>query len=140
MDTVKYYRATSREKENILNKIKAYVSCKEEILIAIVYGSFIRRDFFRDIDLAVYTGGLISDPLRFESMLCLELSKIVKVPVDAKVIDDAPVWFKLKILSEGIVIYEKRAGIYALYLKEVIGDHQDIEIKYKSYCKGNGQN
>jgi len=138
LDIVKYYRATSREKENILNKIKAYVSCKEEILIAIVYGSFIRR--FRDIDLAVYTGGLISDPLRFESMLCLELSKIAKVPVDAKVIDDAPVWFKLKILSEEIVIYEKKAEIYALYLKEVIGDHQDIEIKYKSYCKENGQN
>jgi len=140
LDIVKYYRATSREKENILNKIKAYVSCKEEILIAIVYGSFIRRDFFRDIDLAVYTGGLILDPLRFESMLCLDLSKIAKVPVDAKVIDDAPVRFKLKILSEGIVIYEKKAGIYALYLKEVIGDHQDIEIKYKSYCKENDQN
>jgi len=137
LDTVRYYKVTAKEKENILSKIKAYISCKEEVLIVIVYGSFIRRDFFRDIDLAVYTGGLVSDSLRFESLLCLELSKVVKVPVDVRVIDDAPVWFKLKVVSEGIVIYKKRAGIYALYLKEVIGDRQDIEIKYRSCCEEN---
>jgi len=32
------------------------------VLVAVVYGSFVRRSFFRDLDVAVYTGGSRKTP------------------------------------------------------------------------------
>jgi len=102
------------------------------VLLAVVYGSFVRRSFFRDLDVAVYTGGLAEDPLRLEATLCAELTEALGLPVDARVIDEAPPWFKLKVLEEGVVIYEKKRGARYLMLKEAIGEKQDLTIKLKT--------
>lgn len=79
----------------------------------------------------MYTGGLVRDPLRFESELCLKLSKIVGILVDVRIVDEAPTWFKKKILKDGLIIYEKTPGVYTLYVKETVGEFQDIKIKQK---------
>jgi len=97
--------------------------------VVVVYGSFMRRNFFRDVDVAVYTGGFVEDQLSLESELCIELSKVLCIPMDVRVVDDAPPWFKLKVLTSGVVIYERRPGAATLLLKEAIGDLQDLEFK-----------
>jgi len=126
---VRYYEATDEEKSVLLEQLRILVSREEGILVAIVYGSFIRRKFFRDIDLAVYTGGTVLEPLRFESKLCNKLSKAIGVYVDARIIDEAPAWFRLKVAHEGLLIYEKLPGAYTLFVKETVGDYQDLKIK-----------
>ncbi len=130
-EEVKYYEITEKEKKILLEKLRKALSNIENIFTAIVYGGFTRRNFFRDIDIAVYTGGLVRDPLRFESKLCLELSKITGVRVDVRIVDEAPAWFKMKILKDGLVIYEKTPGAYTLYVKETVGEFQDIKIKQR---------
>jgi len=102
------------------------------VLLAVVYGSFVRRSFFRDLDVAVYTGGLAEDPLRLEATLCAELTEALGVPVDARVVDEAPPWFKLKVLEEGVVVYEGRRGARYLLLKEAVGERQDLMLKLKT--------
>jgi len=89
--------------------------------VAVVYGGFTRRNFFRDMDVAIYTGGLVEDPLSLESDLCIELSKVLRIPVDTRVVDDAPPWFKLKVLTSGMVVYERKPGASTLLLKEAVG-------------------
>ncbi|RLF01236.1 MAG: hypothetical protein DRJ59_06475 [Thermoprotei archaeon] len=128
-EEIKYYEATPEEKRALLKRLLSVLSRREEVLIAIIYGSFTRRRFFRDVDLAVYTGGSVEDPLRFESRLSLELSKVLGMRVDVKVVDEAPAWFRLKIAREGAVIYEKIPGIYSIFVKEAVGDFQDLKIK-----------
>ncbi len=126
---IRYYEATDEEKSVLVEKLRTLVSREEKIFIAIVYGSFTHRKFFRDIDLAVYTGGTVLDHLRFESRLCTKISKIIGVYVDVRIIDDAPAWFRLKVAHEGLLIYEKLPGAYTLFIKETIGDYQDLKIK-----------
>jgi hypothetical protein len=46
-----------------------------------VYGDFMQRNFFKDMDVAIYTGGLAEDPLSLESELCIELSKVLRIPL-----------------------------------------------------------
>lgn len=125
---VRYYRATDAEKEKLLRRIREVLSRKKEVLVAIIYGSFTHRDFFRDLDLAVYTGGLVNDALRLEGLLCLELSKVAKMPVDVRIVDNAPAWFRLRVIREGRVLYERVPGTYAFFLKEAVGDYQDLKL------------
>jgi len=103
------------------------------VLLALVYGSFTRRSFFRDVDVAVYTGGLADDPLRLETLLCAELSRAVGLPVDVRVIDEAPPLFKLRVLREGVVVHEKLRGARTLLLKEAVGDRQDLRLKHRYF-------
>ncbi|HDI74383.1 MAG TPA: nucleotidyltransferase domain-containing protein [Thermoprotei archaeon] len=131
MKEIKYYKATAEKKRFLIRRIEEILSKEEKILVAIIYGSFTRRNFFRDIDIAVYTGGLIEDSLRFENELCLKLTEATRVQVDVRVLDEAPAWFRLKVAREGIVIYEKFPGAYSLFLKEAVGDYQDLKLKYK---------
>ena len=111
--------------------MRSALARRRGVLLAIVYGSFTRRDFFRDVDVAVYTGGLAEDPLRLEASLCSELSAALGVPVDVRVVDEAPAWFKLKVARSGVVVYEGRPGAYALFLKEAVGEQQDMELKLR---------
>lgn len=129
MKEVKYYEAGPQEKEEALEKLREHFSQHEEVLVAAVYGGFVRRNFFRDVDAAIYTGGLAENPLSLESELCIKLSKVLRIPVDVRVVDDAPPWFKLKVLTSGIAIYEKRPGATTLLLKEAVGDLQDLATK-----------
>ncbi len=131
MEEVRYYRATPEEKKAIIEKLKKVLLEEEKVLLAIVYGGFSRRDFFRDIDIAVYTGGLVEDPLRFETALGLKLSQQVRIPVDVRVVDEAPAWFKLKVSREGTVVYERMPGARSQLLKEAVGEHQDLQLKYR---------
>ncbi|RLF07080.1 MAG: hypothetical protein DRJ64_03740 [Thermoprotei archaeon] len=126
---VRYYEATDKEKSVLVEKLRTLVSREERILVAFVYGGFTRRKFFRDIDLAVYTGGTVLDYLHFESRLCNKMSKIIGVYIDVRIIDDAPAWFRLKVAREGLLIYEKLPGAYTLFIKETVGDYQDLKIK-----------
>jgi len=86
------------KKNRIINRLKTVISHKENISSNNILGFFV----YRDLDLAIYTGGIVKDTLRFESMLCLELTKTVSIRVDVRVIDDAPVWFKLKIARKKV--------------------------------------
>ena len=47
-------------------------------------------------------------------------------------VDEAPPWFKLKVLEEGVVVHEGRRGARYLLLKEAVGEKQDLTIKLKT--------
>ena len=130
-EKINYYELDPEKKRKILEQIREELRKIDEVLVAIAYGSFTRRRFFRDLDLALYTGGTVQDQLAFEALLAHKLSKKIGVKVDARVIDDAPPWFKVKVLNEGTLVYEKSRGAYALFAKEAIGEKQDIELKTK---------
>jgi len=51
---LKYWTLDEEEKQKVLEKIKMVLEKDDEIVFAIVHGSFIERDSFRDIDIAVW--------------------------------------------------------------------------------------
>jgi len=94
------------EREKVLAKIKEVLERDEDVILAVVHGSFIKEKLFRDVDVAVYARGSV-DYLNLKFRLDSSLSEAVKLPVDVKVLNDAPLWFIRRALREGRLIVEK---------------------------------
>ncbi len=107
-----FYRLSDSEKGLVRRKLIKALKSREEILVVIIYGSFISSPIFRDIDIGILTGGKISykELLEYEDILSEELSHIVGLPVDVRVIDYAPLWFRAKVLR-GEVLLERSSGM-----------------------------
>lgn len=112
-----FYKLSPEEKIKVLEKLRKLMEQHEEVLLVVVYGSFLKNYPFRDIDVAVYVVGEV-DPLDYKLKLDSELSDEISYPVDSKVLNEAPPWFVRKVLREGEVLLEKAPLIVEkLYLK-----------------------
>lgn len=99
------YKLSNSEKKLILDKIIEILSSRKEIIFSYVYGSFIKEESFRDIDIAIYVGedkGFI-----FESTLSMELTEAVKLPVETRILNSAPVSFQINVIKEGKLLFSK---------------------------------
>jgi predicted nucleotidyltransferase len=106
----RYYRFSKNEKEVLLKKIKEFLS-RYDIDLAIVFGSFVEGDVFRDIDIAIYSYAMDLDKLlKINSELELELG----IPIDIVPLDQLNPIFRLKILRKGLVIVEK-PGVFEYF-------------------------
>jgi predicted nucleotidyltransferase len=106
----RYYRFSKNEKEILLKKIKEFLS-RYDIDLAIVFGSFVEGNIFRDIDIAIYSYAMDIDKLlRIGSELELELG----IPVDIVPLDQLNPIFRLKILRKGLVVVEK-PGVFEYF-------------------------
>lgn len=102
----RFYRLSREEKEELVKKLRRLVEAHGEAQLAILFGSFTRNVPFRDVDLAVHVKGVV-DALDYKLRLDEEFSEKLKVPVNVKVLNDAPAWFALKVLREGRVLLEE---------------------------------
>lgn len=85
------------ERREIQEVLSRHLEKEEEILFAYVHGSFAEERPFRDIDVAVFVEEAKMSrekTLDFEILLALELEKIIKIPIDVKVINYAPLAFQ----------------------------------------------
>lgn len=105
----KYYCLTPREKEALLERVKGFLGGQEDVLLAVVFGSFNELDYFRDLDVAVY---LPKPSLSRVLQLADELERETGVPVDVVPLTELPPRFRLYVLTRGRVILEKRPGLY----------------------------
>ena len=93
-------------------KIFEALRSKEEISVAVLYGSFISSDVFRDVDIGIIVSVEIpyEDLPVYEDVLSEELSNVVGFPVDLRVLNYAPPWFRKRALM-GEVLLERPYGI-----------------------------
>jgi predicted nucleotidyltransferase len=116
----RYYRLCRDEKEALLKKIKEFLS-RYDVDLAIVFGSFVEGEVFRDIDIAIYSHAMDIDKLlKISSELELDLG----MPVDIVPLDQLNPIFRLKILRKGLVVIEK-PGIFE-YLFMLTCDELEI--------------
>ncbi|MEM4416497.1 MAG: nucleotidyltransferase domain-containing protein, partial [Nitrososphaerota archaeon] len=103
------------EKESILSMIKQVLEKDEDIVLAVVHGSFISEEHFRDIDVAIYVGKGV-DYLSKKFSLEKKLEKETGIPVDVNVLNNAPAWFMNRVLGKGKLLVEKYPIYEKLYL------------------------
>jgi len=127
-----YHRLSQEEKKKIMKIIAKEIEKFPEVIAAVIFGGFIESELFRDIDIAIFTGYKISynDVEAFEEKLSNKLEEIVKIPIDVKIIDYAPSWFKVNALS-GKKIVEREAAIVARLKFKALQEIEDIKAKYK---------
>ncbi len=135
-------------KKAIIEKIKTCLLEKEEISFAYIHGSFLEREDFRDIDIAIYLedSRLKSiDSLNYEIDLSLLLEEKIKpgkiykrfVPFDLKVVnlDCAPVSFRYH-ASKGKLLFSRDEMAREEFLCRTWQEYFDYKYLADNYLKG----
>ena len=125
------------EREGVLRVLEEALRGREEVALAIVYGSFLQESMaFRDIDVAVHTLYRVDYDrwpyykAELEEWLEERLyhAKGLLKKVDVLVLEYAPYPLVLEALR-GRALFEKTPGLAKMVLKKAIEERQAIEIK-----------
>jgi predicted nucleotidyltransferase len=122
------------EKKNIIKKISSFLGNeKQEIAAAYLFGSFIKSEFFADIDLGVITNMDLNSPLKFELGLEARLEDLINYPVDLRILNHAPLSFCQNVIRHGKVIIDKDPNLRAEFTGKVLKQYFDFSIFRKRY-------
>ncbi|ADI31969.1 nucleotidyltransferase domain-containing protein [Staphylothermus hellenicus] len=124
MEEIRYFKICL---EDVVEKLREYFASREDVLIAILFGSALRRNIVRDIDIAVY---LARKSLNKILRMGWELEEILKTPVDIVPLEQLPPKLKLKILLRGKPIIIRSPSTYTEILKTSIGELEDLKTIY----------
>jgi predicted nucleotidyltransferase len=115
------------EKEKLIETISAQLTAHHsEIIAAYLFGSFITADSFADIDLAVLTQLELTKPLTFELELEGEIERIIKFPVDVRVLNGAPLSFCFSVIRDGRVILDRNPGVRSDFVSRILRQYHDF--------------
>ncbi|RLF17807.1 MAG: nucleotidyltransferase domain-containing protein [Thermoprotei archaeon] len=124
-ERVRYYRLSEERKRKALVKIGRILD-DERVLLGMIFGSFVELSSFRDIDVAVYAGGK-EDALDFLGRLCFRLEYEVGYPFDVVPLSmSLPPKFRVYILTKGVVVLEKVAGLVEALLFEALDELESL--------------
>jgi predicted nucleotidyltransferase len=102
----------------------------------VLFGSILRRNFIRDLDVGVFMN---PEP---DIKRIAEISGILEdalgLPVDVIPLNWASPKLKLKALSNGVKLIVRDSNLYTSLLKEALSEAMDIDLKIKRmrnmYC------
>jgi len=120
----RYYVVSREEREAIVAKVREVLE-DEGVLLAILFGSFVELDSFRDIDLAVYTRDY--EDLSFIFRLANRLEEELGYPVDVVPLNIIPPRFRHYILTKGVVIVEEKPGLYEALLTQAMDEIEELK-------------
>ena len=113
------------EKERLSKALSEWLSHEPGILFVYIHGSFVTGVAFRDIDVGLYTRD--KKDFSYESDLSFELSKAIGHEVDVKVINDAPVAFKMAVISGGRLLFSRNDDVRTDFI-------EDVGRRYREYA------
>jgi len=105
---------SNMKRERILNLIKGALARDGRTIFAYAYGSFVKEEAFRDIDIGIYIKNPEENIFVITSDLRTELSRysreegvnLTADQFDVKVINDAPFTFLNRIFKEGKLLID----------------------------------
>jgi predicted nucleotidyltransferase len=108
-----------------------------EILFTLLYGSATEGESFRDLDIGIFVDRA-SVPatldLDYAFMLADELERVVPLPVDVRVINDAPLIFRYNV-SKGIPLVVNDSDAYYFFLERTWDEFLDFQPVAMQYLK-----
>lgn len=129
-------RLSAKEKKVLIEKISDVLKAKEYIIFAYIFGSFASEDSFQDIDVGIFISGVKDrSPLRLELETEGELEDAVHIPVDVRIINNAPLSFIYNILKIGIVILDTNESLKADFEGLICKKYFDFHHLRKEYLR-----
>lgn len=122
------YRYFEGNKEEVLRKLRSVLNSEEEVLLAIVFGSFVELNSYRDVDVAIYAK---SKDLEYVAKLSAKLELELGVPVDVVPLDEISSKFRYNVLVNGIIVVEKISGIYEALLNQTLDELIDLGVSFQ---------
>lgn len=125
------YRYFRGDKARILSRLRESLRREEGVLLAVAFGSFVELESFRDVDVAVYSE---DESLDYIAKLSAELELELGVPVDVVPLRELEPKFRWRVLTRGLVVVEKRAGLYEALLNMTIDEFRLMEAARRCTC------
>ena len=118
------YRLSPQERCRIRDQIASELAHYPDVVFAYLYGSFAGSVAFHDVDIAVYLSGeKITDDVA--ARLSQHLSAKVKLPVDVRILNAAPVSFRFHVLR-GECLLSHDEGLRTDIIEDTVRRYLDI--------------
>jgi predicted nucleotidyltransferase len=94
-----YKKLDPKQKERIVRRLREVFKRHKFIEGFIVFGSFVNRNYFRDVDVAI----VVNKKIDFEKISELEIEawKKTGLDIDIKIFNDLPLTYKYEIVTKG---------------------------------------
>lgn len=125
------------ERQGALQPIVTRLAQRPEILAVVLYGSFLKSETFRDIDLALLVDEqklLPEQFLDYELDRLGELARLSKFPLDIRIVNRAPVLFRYAV-TQGQVLFCRDARIWVEFCERTWGEYLDFEPVARRYIE-----
>ena len=107
-----------------------------EVVAAYIFGSFVDRESFGDIDIGILLAGEeVPPPLEYELSMEAALEKEVRLAVDARVLNSAPLSFQHQVIKSGLLVIDKDPNLRAAFEGKVRKQYFDFSRYRKRYLK-----
>ena len=126
MNKIIKHSITKREKEKITKSIFSYIQKRKEILTAYFFGSYVSGQKFGDIDIGILVLNEPEDLLGYEFELEIELEELVKLSVDVRLLNNAPVTFVQNVIRHGEIIIDNKPNFRADFESYILRKYFDF--------------
>ena len=123
---ISYHRVSV---EDASRKLREILSGIAGVKIAVLFGSVLRRNVVRDLDV-----GIVTEP-ELDLKELIKISNAIEdelgIPVDLVPLRKAPPKLRLKALSSGRRLVVRDQRFYAFLLSEALSEAADVDLKLK---------
>ena len=123
----RYYSLSVEEKLRISSFLGEKLKDEDEVVFAYVYGGFVEREIFRDVDVAVWiknTDKAFYYTVDFSAKLEVE----VGFPVDLQVLNQTPLPFKYHVFTDGKLLFSKDEKLRLKIVDETVRKYFDLKM------------
>ena len=123
----KLFILSDEEKLDIIKRLAGYIKSRQEISFAYIFGSFVVKIPFHDIDVGVYVSEInkeSSTPYALD--LAQFLSNALRIRMEVKVLNYAPASFLYHVIR-GLLIFERDEDIRVSIMENTMRVYLDIK-------------
>ncbi len=143
-DFLLYSKESGPSEENVRSAGEAVLTRYPQVTLAYLFGSFVTRDTFRDIDIAVLFSEKTDPCTLFDVQMKIagEIEDLLspRVPCDVRVLNDAPVEFCFEVIRTGTILFCRTGEQWAAYETDIIRRYLDLEYLFdrvdRAYLSG----
>jgi len=126
MIKIKKNTITKQKKEEIIKTISSNLQRHAEIYTAYIYGSFVTGRSFTDIDLGISLRHEPENVLEYEIELESNLEQLVKIAMDVRVLNKAPLSFLQNVIRHSLVIVDREPNRRSDFESNVLKKYFDF--------------
>lgn len=123
----KIFRVSEAERQQLERRLAELMRNHDEIAFAYLYGSFVDNLPFHDIDLGLYALGIKREESTSYSLaLGQDLSKEIRIPLDVRVLNFAPVLFAYHVIR-GRLILDRNEELRVGFFEQTVRKYLDLK-------------
>ena len=129
------YRLDQDERGRITDELTAELAAQPEVAFAYLYGSFAEGEAFHDVDVGAYLRPPAPEAPTLRALdMAQRLSARVRLPVDVRILNAAPVTFLYHVLR-GRLLINRDPDLLGDVMERTIADYLDIAPVLRHYTK-----